>query len=579
MNIPRPEYPRPQMVRQNWQNLNGEWEFEFDFSNSGKARKLYEEEAFSKTILVPFCPESDLSGIGMKDFIPAVWYKRDFTLQANDLSGRVLLHFGAVDYHCEAWVNGVWVGEHTGGYTSFCFDITEAAKEGTNTIVLYAEDDTRSPKQPSGKQATLLYSSGCHYTRTTGIWQTVWVEAVPSTYLAGYQLTPDYRNGKVSIRAEVKGCPDDYKLHASASLRGTPAGEVTVNAAPFVTFELSLSEIDLWEPGNPALYDLTLSLEDENGEGDRVEGYFGLRGIEIKGRAICINGKPVFQRLVLDQGFYPDGIYTAPNDEALKADIVRCMELGFNGARLHEKVFEPRFLYWADKLGYLCWGEYPNWGLDTSTYEALSIYLPEWLESMDRDFNHPSIVGWCPFNETDTHPVSAMVVRRIYEVTKAYDPSRPAIDTSGYVHCGMTDIYDLHNYDQVTEKFASFFAADAEEVDDNHFRNIYHKWDGKIPLFVSEYGGTWWNPDNPEGWGYGPTPESEEEVCRRYCSFTKTLLDAPHVCAFCYTQPYDVEQEQNGLYKYDRTPKFSQSVYDRMKEVNTQIAAIEKVEE
>lgn len=576
MIIPRPEYPRPQMVRENWQNLNGEWEFDFDFSNSGRERKLFNADKLDKKIIVPFCPESELSGVNFKDFIPAVWYKRDFTLNREDVSGRVLLHFGAVDYHSVVWVNGNKIGEHCGGFTAFSFDITDAVKEGVNTVVLYAEDDVRSGKQPKGKQCVEHFPSGCNYTRTTGIWQTVWVESVPATYIADYKLTPDYRNGKVSIRAEIKGCTDGYKLIAKTFLSGKPTGETAVQAAPFVTLEVSLSEIDLWEPGNPALYDLTLSLENEEGVGDSVDGYFGLRGVEVKGKAICINGKPIFQRLVLDQGFYPDGIYTAPSDEALKADIVRCMELGFNGARLHEKVFEPRFLYWADKLGYLCWGEYANWGLNITKHEALGIFLSEWMESLDRDFNHPAIIGWCPFNETEVgfdDPVSVSIVRRIFEVTKMYDTTRPAIDTSGYVHCGKTDVYDVHDYEQNVDKYAERFGG---EINCDYSRNRRQRWDGSKPFFVSEYGGTWWNPENPEGWGYGATPKSEDEVGDRYCGLTKILMDNPDICAFCYTQPYDVEQEQNGLYKYDRSPKFSQKIYDRIKETNMRKAAIEK---
>lgn len=573
MNIPRPEYPRPQMARPVWTNLNGQWEFDFDFSDSGKARGLAQAEHLNGSILVPFCPESRLSGIGFTDFIPAVWYKRRFNAAQADLNGRLLLHFGAVDYECQVWVNGKPVGSHQGGYTPFTLDITEAAVPGENILTVYARDDVRSMRQPRGKQSSELHSHGCDYTRTTGIWQTVWLEPVPSTYIADYRVTPDYRNGKITVEAEIKGCPEGLMLTADASLEGRSAGRVSVKAAPHVFLELPLSLIDLWEPGHPALYDLTLSLSG----GDRVTGYFGLRGIEVQDGAVLLNGKPIFQRLVLDQGFYPDGIYTAPSDEALKADILRCQDLGFNGARLHQKVFEPRFLYWADKLGYLCWGEYASWGIDITRPEALAVFLPQWMESVKRDFNHPAIIGWCPFNETNVGydcQTAKDTVRTVYQMTKLTDPSRLVIDASGYVHTGQTDLYDVHDYEQDPAVMAEHYARTEQGESFENFPE-WGKWDGKLPLFVSEYGGTWWCPGVQGGWGYGETPQTEEEVCRRYCGLTKVLLDNPKICAFCYTQPYDIEQEQNGLFRYDRTPKFSPEIYRRIRETNLRPAAME----
>lgn len=573
--VPRPEYPRPQMVRDAFLNLNGEWEFSFDFSNSGRERNYQLEEHFDRTILVPFCPESTLSGIGFTDFIPAVWYKRTFTLPDEALNGRVLLHFGAVDYRCTVWVNDVECGGHQGGYTSFALDITKAARAGENKVVLWAEDDVRSWKQPRGKQSSLLRSHDCDYTRTTGIWQTVWVEWTPATYLSSYRVIPDRRNGKITLKISVEGCTRDAVVTASAALHGEEAGAVSASAGPCTLLELPLSKVELWEPGSPILYDLKLTLSGP-GYQDAISGYFGLRDVEVRRKGVYLNGKPVYQRLVLDQGFYPDGIYTAPSDEALKEDITRCQALGFNGARLHQKVFESRFLYWADQLGYLCWGEYPSWGIDLSKPEALSVYLPEWLESVDRDFNHPAIVGWCPLNET--RPEDRLDITRIlYEMTKRSDPTRPVIDTSGYIHCGKTDLYDIHDYEQDPAVYAEHYAHTEEGRCFQHFPKL-DMWDGETPLFVSEYGGTWWNPDAPGGWGYGKQPKSEEEVCGRYCGVTKVLLENPRICAFCYTQPYDVEQEQNGLFRYDRSPKFSEETYRRIRETNQMTAAIEKGE-
>ncbi len=573
--IPRPEYPRPQMVRDALLNLNGEWEFSFDFSNSGLERNYQLEEHFDRTILVPFCPESTLSGIGFTDFIPAVWYKRTFTLPEEALNGRVLLHFGAVDYRCRVWINDADCGGHQGGYTPFTLDITKAARAGENKVVLWAEDDVRSWKQPRGKQSSLLRSHGCDYTRTTGIWQTVWVEWTPATYLSSYRVIPDRRNGKITLKVSVEGCTRDAVVTASAALRGQEAGAVSASAGPCTLLELPLSKVELWEPGSPVLYDLKLTLSGP-GYQDAISGYFGLRDVEVRRKGVYLNGKPVYQRLVLDQGFYPDGIYTAPSDEALKEDITRCQALGFNGARLHQKVFEPRFLYWADHLGYLCWGEYPSWGIDLSKPEALGVYLPEWLESVDRDFNHPAIVGWCPLNETHVNHLLD-TTRILYEMTKRADPTRPVIDTSGYIHCGKTDLYDIHDYEQDPAVYAEHYAHTEEGICYQHYPKL-DVWDGELPLFISEYGGTWWNPDAPDGWGYGKQPKSEEEVCDRYCGVTKVLLENSRICAFCYTQPYDVEQEQNGLFRYDRSPKFSEETYRRIRETNQMTATIEKDE-
>ncbi|MCI8623534.1 MAG: beta-galactosidase [Provencibacterium sp.] len=576
--LPRPEHPRPQMERGDWENLNGSWEFAFDFSASGKERRMFCEGTFDRTITVPFCPESALSGIGYKDFMPAVWYRRQIVLSEQQLSGRVLLHFGAVDYEAEVWVNGESVGVHRGGFSSFTFDITRAARAGENTIVVCALDDVRSGRQPSGKQSARYHHYECFYTRTTGIWQTVWLEFVPKTYIRSYRLIPDPANGQAHFEVCLGGEPHCDELTLTASFEGRPAGSVTVKTCGrSAAVSLPLSETHLWEPGAPALYDLTLSLA----SGDRVRSYFGLRTIEWRDKAMYLNGKIVFQRLILDQGFFPDGIYTASSDEALRRDIELSMALGFNGARMHEKIFEERYLYWADKLGYLVWGEMANWGLDITTAAGLENFLPEWVEAMERDFNHAALIGWCPFNETwDWRQTGARqddsVLSAVYQVTKALDPTRPVIDTSGNFHV-VTDIYDIHWYEQEPERFRAAFAEAFQKgsVVDNH--SDRQRYDGQ-PYFVSEYGGTWWNPKDAsrENWGYGMRPDSEEEVLRRYVGLTSALMERPEICAFCYTQLTDVEQEQNGLYTYTREKKFSDETYRKIRETNLAVAAIER---
>jgi len=571
----RPEHPNPQFERKNWLNLNGKWEFAFDHGKSGIDRKLYQDNAearksFVHTIEVPFCPESDLSGIGYKDFMSAVWYRRRVSLTAEQLKGRTILHFGAVDYEAHVYVNGVEVGIHLGGYISFAFDITRQLREGENTIVVCAIDDNRSGLQPAGKQCGDFYSSGCMYTRTTGIWQTVWLEFVPVNYVREVKYYPDIEKTCFHIDCKVAG---SGTIRFTALYEGRVVGEASAAVRGDSNhLVLPLSERHLWECGHGRLYDILI----EYGE-DRVSSYAGLRQVEIDGFKFRLNGKTVFQRTVLDQGFYRDGIYTAPSDEILKRDVLLSMDLGFNGARLHEKIFEPRFLYHCDKEGYMVWGEHANWGLDLSNPMALMRFLPEWMEEVNRDFNHPALIGWCPFNETWDYagrPQIDRILETVYRVTKTMDPTRPCIDTSGNYHV-ITDIYDIHNYDQCPETFGKCyvnFPEDTESLENHSHRQGY--MEGK-PLFISEYGGIKWDTtgDNAIAWGYGDGPKTMEEFIERYRGLTKFLLDHPYIMGFCYTQLYDVEQEVNGMYDYDRNPKFDASV---IREITAAPAAIER---
>ena len=578
--IPRPEYPRPDLRREKWKNLNGSWEFEIDQGKSGRSRGLPGAEALADEIKVPFCPESELSGINNKDFMDAVWYKRKIEIPEEWADGRIVLHFGAVDYETEVWVNGTSVGTHQGGYTPFSFDITDYLQDDENTITVCAEDDTRSGRQPSGKQSPKYHSHRCYYTRTTGIWQTVWLEPVPENYIKNYRVIPDAAKGSIQLEVTCKteiANKTDYQLAVKALYEGDVTAHKTVSMKKStVNLALDLNEVYLWGPGEPNLYDLEIKLLRETEPEDEVEGYFGLRDIELTANEILINDEPVFQRLVLDQGFYPEGIYTAPSDEELKKDIERSLAMGFNGARLHEKIFEPRFLYWADKLGYMVWGEHGNWGLDITSAEGLKNFLPEWTEAVERDFNHPSIVGWCPFNETWDYAGCQQddeVLRIVYRTTKKIDRTRPVIDTSGNYHV-ETDIFDIHDYEQDSEKFMSKFEPMKSGEPEDYYVTHDNRQDyGGEPYFVSEYGGIWWNPENKDGWGYGNRPESEQEFLERYRKLTETLLENPYICAFCYTQLYDIEQETNGLYTYDREAKFSPEV---IKEINSQSAEIER---
>lgn len=564
MSIPRPEHPKPQFERAAWQNLNGTWDFEIDNSRSGEPRGLHKADAaLSGKITVPFCPESELSGIGNKDFMLGVWYQKKVALTEAQCEGRVFLHFGAVDYKAKVYVNGKKVGTHKGGYVSFQLEITDHVMVGENVITVNAVDDARDAMIPSGKQCKEYASRGCYYTRTTGIWQTVWLEFTPKDYVSYVKYDTNADEGSVVLTVDTVGCAD---LQAEVSYEGKPMGSAAVkNAVGQVLLPIRLNEKHLWEPGAGRLYDVKLTYGS-----DEVKSYFGLRSVRLDGYKFLINERSVFQRLILDQGFYPDGIYTAPSDAALIADIDMSMAMGFNGARPHEKIFEERYLYHCDRKGYIVWGEYPNWGLDHSDPMSLYSILPEWLEEMKRDQNHPAIVGWCPFNETwDQHGCKQHddVLRMIYRVTKSVDPSRPCIDTSGNFHV-ETDIFDVHDYIQDPVEFKEHYdklMTDGELWDylsrpgsRNGNRQFY---DGKKPVFVSEYGGIRWAAGEKDesrcgSWGYGKDVQGEEDFKARFKGLTDALLDNHRMFGFCYTQLTDVEQEQNGLYTYERQAKF-----------------------
>lgn len=579
--IPRPEYPRPQLVRKDWLNLNGEWDFEIDSAKCGMEKHFFDRDSLDRHILVPFCPESELSGIHYTDFMECVWYRRELDIPQEWNGKRILLHFGAVDYHAIVFVNGTKVGEHRGGYTSFTFDITSALRERGNYITVCAYDDIRSNRQPAGKQCSKLYPYNCTYTRTTGIWQTVWAECVGSCYIDHLNFVSDIDAPSVNIKCYLGGAFSGCTVKARALWDGREVGCAECNAyANFIEIAIPLSEKHLWEVGAGRLYDLELTVEKCGEILDSAKSYFGLRTVCLDGRAFKLNGKPVFGRWVLDQGFYPEGIYTAPADEALKNDILYSMQLGFNGARLHEKIFEPRYLYWADKLGYLVWEEHANWVLDISDMGQIQNFLPEWLEALDRDMCHPSIIGWCPLNETwdfDNRKQSDEFVRLVYLATKAVDPTRPVIDASGFFHV-QTDIFDVHDYEQDPE----IFAANYTQLTDGIVKDyVYHtpafckrqRYNGTDPIFVSEYGGIRWAPNETDGWGYGKGPKTEEAFIERYRGLTETFLNNPYMLGFCYTQLYDVEQEKNGLITYDRRFKFDP---ETIRKINTQPAAIEK---
>ena len=564
-DLPRPEYPRPQFERSEWVNLNGQWSYTFDFSRSGMDRELFRSESFDGQITVPFAPQSELSGVGFTDFIPEMWYQRKIEIPAGWDGKRILLHFGAVDYIASVYIDGKIAGRHWGGSSSFAIDITRLVSAGkTHNLVIRVEDDERSGEYAKGKQCGRYAQFGCEYTRTTGIWQTVWMEAVHKDGLKDVYVIPDLDQSRFVFRPEYYAVQQGQKLRIRVMDKGKTVGEKTIPATAQSQAEITVRKVKTWSPEDPFLYDIEYDVLSADGEViDHVKAYAGMRKVQVIGNRIYLNDEPVYLRLVLDQGFYPDGIWTAPTDEALKHDIELSMAAGFNGARLHQKIFEPRFHYWADRLGYLTWGESASWGANINRIGSARNFLTEWEETVIRDRNHPSIIMWTPFNETWEHPDNRETAREacrfvsdIYDLTKDLD-YRPCHDVSGNYHV-KTDIFSVHQYEQDTVKFKAWLAPVDGKVRQHDLENREVEYDGQ-PYLVDEYGGVKWvvgQEFSEISWGYGNAPKTLDEFYSRIEGLTDAILSFDHICGYCYTQLTDVEQEQNGIYNYDRTEKF-----------------------
>ncbi len=589
--IPRPEHPKPQFHRDTWLNLNGEWNFGFDLGFSGAEKDWPKDGArLDKKIIVPFCPESKLSGIEYTNFMNEVCYHRKFTVPKQWAGKRVFLHFGAVDYDCRAWVNGTGVGRHYGGSSSFCFEITNALRKGENDLFVCALDDVRSDVQPAGKQSRRLESHGVVYTRTTGIWQTVWLEARPQSFIESVRIVPDLDNRRFVLTPVINNYRRGMEFRATLfSAAGKKLTSVRSQSANGIAQMLKIKKPRTWGPDDPYLYKLRFELLQRRRIVDTVNSYAGLRKFHIEGNKFYLNNKPIFLRHVLDQGFYPDGIWTAPSDKDLKGDIELSLAVGFNGARLHQKVFEERFHYWADRLGYLTWGEFCDWGGSHSFANPQGVHnhQREWREVVMRDLNHPSIVAWTPFNETagaarSRFEIHRRAVKETVDLTRALDPTRPINDASGYVHV-ETDIFTVHDYDQNPDTFRQRYASVAPDGQDVSIRfpEISVPYEGQ-PYSVDEYGGTFWTKEHatrePAGnnrnrWGYGKSAEEVEELIGK---LTLILTDHPNIAGYCYTQLTDIEQEVNGVYTYERELKFDA---ERLKKFFGAPAAIEKSED
>jgi len=525
---------------------------------------------------VPFAPESTLSGIGETDFLNTVWYRKTLEIPSHWQGKRILLHFQAVDYDATVWINGQMRTTHRGCFTPFTVDLGMIS--GSVTVVLQAKT-LRDRNRPRGKQSDKPENYLCCYTRTSGIWQTVWMEAVPEVFCKKAKIvpTPEGFDITVPLSANRPGWRVNAQLRSGDRVVAAASG--AADSALMIILHLTIPEGSrrYWSPEDPFLYDLTVTLINADGQTiDSIQSYAGWRFITIDGMKIKLNGKAVFQKLVLDQGYYPDGIWTAPSDEAMVKDIRLAMQAGFNGARLHQKVFEERFLYHADRLGYLVWGEFGDWGFDWNTEDQTpgGLYQPglsmagQWIEEIMRDWNHPAIIGWCALNETHKREINGQktldviddLVKATFLAAKAIDPTRPVLDTSGYIHrFEASDIYDNHDYgmpDEVKAHLQSYTPpCNCDPYPESPW-NIH--WQGQ-PFFISEIGGIAWPPEAVAKltFSYGDPPQTEDEFFDRFTQLIRVIKADKRVFGYCYTQLTDVFQEINGLFYFDRTPKFS----------------------
>ena len=560
--------PRPDFFRERWLSLEGLWSFMFDDEDKGLDERWFTEGLPDPVdIRVPYPYQSRLSGIGDEAIHPVVWYAKEFKLPETLRDGRVHVKFGAVDYKASVWVNGRFMGEHVGGYSPFSFDVTEALGD-ENLLVLRVED--RHGDQARGKQDSRLKPSGCLYMRVTGIWQPVWLEGCGDAWVEGFQAFPCIEKRGVRLRLRLSGELTGLKLRIRVLLAEAEQASLVEEVKNRVLeVFLRLPEVALWSPEEPDIYTSEFILERDGETIDHVRGYFGLREVSVKDGRVLLNGKSVYLKFALDQGYFPDGLYAAPSPEALRRDVEAVKRLGLNGVRKHQKPEDPRYFYWCDKLGVLVWEEMPDWGMSLEP-KNLEMFWSEVESIILRDFNHPSIIAWVPFNERRTvadNPVHRGFLEDTCSRVKRLDPTRLLVDNSGYVHTETTDIIDIHDYSgwRGYRRFKENLAKRIRSIKTGEPREFRitvkdFKYRGQ-PIVVSEWGGWGIKGYEPlvdrEVMVYGPPVTDEYEFLTRYRACVKAMAECDEVVGFCYTQLYDIEGELNGYMTYDRQWKIN----------------------
>lgn len=574
-NQPRPEYPRPQFRRREWRNLNGEWEFAFDDADQGREQDWQGGRPLGSRIVVPFPYQSELSGINDKGIHEVVWYARSVEVPDSWAGHDVLLHFGAVDYQATLWVNGEEVGHNRGGHVPFSFDIRPYLQGGANRLTLRVED-RQDPYQPRGKQSTTGLPHGIDYYCTTGIWQPVWLEPVPPIRIGELRITPIAEEGAIELAVQLHAPATGWRLDAEVH-DGDRVVAFADAYTPLATARLRLTipEAKLWSPASPHLYGLRVRLFGGDELLDEVESYAGLRSIKVENGRVVLNDTPIFLSMVLDQGYWPQSYLAAPSDKALRRDVELTKELGFNGARKHQKIEDPRWLYWCDRLGLLVWGEMANARAWSS--EAEERLLAEWERAVCRDYNHPCVITWVPNNESmgfpgleESHPGQYAFIERVVELTRRLDPTRPVIDNDGWEHSDITDICAIHDYTptsaELKERYRATLAGGPLPPTvwyrDKPLFVLGAEHRGQ-PVMLTEVGGFLSEPtDVPADerdrlYEFYASVGSGEELLAKYRDLMMGLASLSFLAGFCYTQLTDIEQEANGLLTYDRQPKLA----------------------
>jgi beta-galactosidase/beta-glucuronidase len=570
-------YPRPQLVREHWQSLNGTWKFCYD--DEKKFRFPLTPIEWTHEITVPFPPESKASGINDRGFHKICWYQRDFFIQPS--GGRILLHFGAVDYSTRVWVNDHLVAEHEGGHTSFHSDITRALNEaGPQTVTVFVEDDPLDLAKPRGKQDWQLEPHSIWYPRTTGIWQPVWLERVSNTYIHKLRWTPFFEGYEIGCEVFVVGDVEDdltveVKIWHESKMLADDEYKI-IGGEAHRKIALSDPGIDdsrnelLWSPERPTLLDAEITLRHKGQVLDKARSYTAMRSVTISRDRFMLNGRPYPLRLVLDQGYWSDTLLAAPSDDALKKDVELAKAMGFNGVRKHQKIENPRYMYWADKLGLLVWEEMPS--AYRFTPKAISRMMREWSDVIDRDYSHPCVIVWVPFNESWGVPNLTSIqahrnaVEALYHLTRTLDETRPVIGNDGW-EASATDILGIHDYDCDPERLQSRYGQEkAKELFDRR------RPGGRIltldgfphqgqPIMLTEFGGIAFKnvkkqPEEGEEiiWGYSEVT-TENAFLSLYKRLMNVVNNSSMFSGYCYTQFADTFQEANGLLTADRIPK------------------------